>query len=174
MVWNLFPFKGDFSFGKSWKLLGNQIWTVQRLSHLGDLMFHQNLCMGCDAWAGTLSWWSCQSLVAQSCGFLNHVNSFLGGMSKLNTKFDAVSLLYSLSHFECDGHTVHMLTQWHLPPHWLVQRSHHCSCMSIPVHFPWLPGYIDGPQTILIILTVVGLFPDRPQYIYLCLRLYLS
>ena len=26
------------------------------------------------------------------------------------------SLLYSLSHFECDSHTVHMLTQWHLLP----------------------------------------------------------
>ena len=37
-------------------------------------------------------------------------------MFKLNTKFDADSLLYSLSHFECDSHTVHMLTQRHLPP----------------------------------------------------------
>ena len=37
-------------------------------------------------------------------------------MFKLNTKFDADSLLYSLSHFEYDGHTVHMLTQWCLPP----------------------------------------------------------
>ena len=34
----------------------------------------------------------------------------------LNAKFDAGSLLYLLSHFECDGHTVHMLTQWRLPP----------------------------------------------------------
>ena len=37
-------------------------------------------------------------------------------MFKLNAKFDADLLLYSLSHFECDGHTVHMLTQWHLLP----------------------------------------------------------
>ena len=37
-------------------------------------------------------------------------------MFKLNTKSDADSLLYLLSHLECDGHTVHMLTQWHLPP----------------------------------------------------------
>ena len=27
-----------------------------------------------------------------------------------------IFLFYSLSHFECDSHTVHMLTQWHLPP----------------------------------------------------------
>ena len=35
-------------------------------------------------------------------------------MLKLNTKFNANLLLYSHSHFECDGHTLHMLTQWHL------------------------------------------------------------
>ena len=34
----------------------------------------------------------------------------------LSAKFDADFLLYSLSHFECDGHTVHTLTQQHLPP----------------------------------------------------------
>ena len=45
---------------------------------------------------------------------LNHPNSFRGEMFKLHTKFDTDSLLYSLSHFECDGHTVHTLTQWHL------------------------------------------------------------
>ena len=33
-------------------------------------------------------------------------------MFKRNAKFDADFLLYSLSHFECDGHTAHMLTQW--------------------------------------------------------------
>ena len=47
---------------------------------------------------------------------LNHPNSFHGGMCKLNAKFDADLLLYSLSHFKCNSHTVHMLTQWHLPP----------------------------------------------------------
>ena len=34
--------------------------------------------------------------------------------------------------------------------------------MRIPVHSPWLPGYVDVTQTVLIILTMVGLFPDRP------------
>ena len=27
--------------------------------------------------------------------------------------------------------------------HWLVQWSRHCSHMRIPVHSPWLPGYIN-------------------------------
>ena len=37
-------------------------------------------------------------------------------MSKLNAKFDADLLLYFLSNFECDSHTVHTLTQWCLLP----------------------------------------------------------
>ena len=43
MVWNLFPFKGDFSFGKSQKSQGTKsgLQRVGRPSNLGDLMFHQ-------------------------------------------------------------------------------------------------------------------------------------
>ena len=65
---------------------------------------------------GALSWWSCQSPVVHSCGLLNHPNSFHEGMLKLNAKSDADSLLYSLSHFECNNNTVHMLTQQHPQP----------------------------------------------------------
>ena len=39
----------------------------------------------------------------------------------------------------------------------------HCSRMRIPLHSPWLPGYTDVIQTVLIILRVAGLFPDRPH-----------
>ena len=44
--------------------------------------------------------------------------------------------------------------------------------MLIPVHSPWPPGYIDVTQTVLIILTMAGLFPDRPHVlsIYLCVH----
>ena len=41
---------------------------------------------------------------------------FSRGMFKLNAKFDKDSLLYSLSYFECDGHTVHVFTQRCVPP----------------------------------------------------------
>ena len=37
-------------------------------------------------------------------------------MQNVNAKFDAHSLFYSLSHFECNVHIVYMLTQGHLPP----------------------------------------------------------
>ena len=59
-----------------------------------------------------------QPPVDHSCSLLNYLNSFHRGKFKLNTKFDADSLLYFLSHFECNGlnATLYMLTQWHLPP----------------------------------------------------------
>ena len=38
---DLFPFKGDFSFGKSQKLQGTKSELQGGLSHLGNLMFHQ-------------------------------------------------------------------------------------------------------------------------------------
>ena len=45
-------------------------------------------------------------------------------------------------------------------PHWLVWWSRHCSCMCIPVHSPWLLCYMDVLQTVLVILTMAGLFPE--------------
>ena len=35
--------------------------------------------------------------------------------------------------------------------------------MCIPVHSSWLPDYTDVLKTILVIFTVIGLFPDRPR-----------
>ena len=49
-------------------------------------------------------------------------------------------------------------------PHWLVQWSHCCSCMRIPVHSPWLPAYINVVQIILIILTMAGFFSKQTSY----------
>ena len=48
-------------------------------------------------------------------------------------------------------------------PHWPIQWSHHCSCICTPVHSPWLLVCINVVQTILIISTMAGLFPDRPH-----------
>ena len=86
---------------------------------------------------------------------------------KFNAKFDTDALLYLLSHFECSGRTVHTLTQLRLP-----QWSRHCSHMHSPVHSPWLPGYISIAQTVLIVLIMTGLFPDRTRTIYYILNMY--
>ena len=93
---------------------------------------------------------------------LNHLNSFCRGMFKLHAKFDVDSLPYLLSHFEWNSTQDTCSLNSICYPHWLVQWSRHSSCMCIPVHSSWLPGYMDVVQTILIILTMAGLFPDRP------------
>ena len=95
---------------------------------------------------------------------------FHGRMFKLNAKFDADFLLYLLSHLECDDLTVHMLTQWCLPPALTSTVKSSFSHMLIPVLSPWLPGYIDVVQDILVILTMAALLPGKLQtssYIYL-------
>ena len=117
--------------------------------------------MRCDAWVGMLLWWSCQSPVAHRGSLLNHLNSFRGGMFQLNAKFEADLVFYSLSHFECNSHTVHMLTQQHLSPP-LTSPVKSLLFMQVhPVHSLWLPGYINVAQTVLVILTMVRLFLDR-------------
>ena len=89
------------------------------------------------------AWWSYWSPVAHSCSLLNHPNSSCGGMFKLNAKFGADSLLYSLSHFECNGHTVHMLSEQHLllPVTSTVKSSlfmhGHSSPLSLAARLHW-------------------------------------
>ena len=82
-----------------------------------------------------------------------------------------LSLTQNLMQIHCSTHSVILnlaATQYTCSlngvyhPHWLVQWSHHCSHMHIPVHCPWLPANIDVTQTVLIVLTIVGLFLDRP------------
>ena len=46
--------------------------------------------------------------------------------------------------------------------------------MCIPVYSPWLPGYINVTETVLIILTTVGLFLDRPHIAVPFLFFYVS
>ena len=116
MVWNLFPSKGNLSLGESQKSRcaksgleqGRVTWLIWCFTKL--------LCSRRDTSVGTLLWWSCQSAVAYNCSLLNHPNSFQRAMFKFNAKFEVDLLHYLLSHFECNGHTVHMLTQWHLLP----------------------------------------------------------
>ena len=72
-------------------------------------------------------------------------------MLTLNAKLDADSLLYLLSHlnamatqYTCSLNSIHC-------PYSEVIIVH----IHIPVHSPWLPGYISVMQTILVILTIL-------------------
>ena len=90
-------------------------------------------------------------------------------MFKLNTKFDTDSLLYLLHHFECDSHTVHMLPQQRLPPPLssTVKSSLFTHACSSPLFLAARLHQVT--QTFLVILTMAGLFLDKPQYKLFCL-----
>ena len=119
---------------------------------------------------GVLSGWSCQSPAAHSCSLLTYPKVSVEECSRL---------MQNLMQILCSSHSVilnAMATQYTCSfnsiyhPQWLVQWSCHCSSMHTPVHSPWLPGYINVVQTILIILTMAGLFLDRPHCICLLLK----
>ena len=87
---------------------------------------------------------------------------FHRGMFRLNAKFDADSLLYSdilnvtATQYTCSLNGIHcpLLTS---TVKLLSARRH------MPVHSPWLPGYIDVAQTVLVTLTMAGLCLDIPH-----------
>ena len=65
MVWNLFPFIGDFSCGKSQKSQC-QIWVIGGWVTWVIWCLAKKLCERGDTGMGVLSLWSCQSSVAHS------------------------------------------------------------------------------------------------------------
>ena len=163
-VWNLFPYKSDFSFGKSQKSQGAKSGLyVGWVTWMIDIL--PKLCMRRDAWVGVL-WWSCQSPVPTAVAFwiiwtvsAEECSSLMQNFMQIHCFTCSVILNVMATQCTCSLKGIYC-------PHWLVQWSRHCSRMSILVLFPWLPGYSNVMQTIFIILTRVGVFPDRP-YIHI-------
>ena len=95
-VWSLFPFKGDFSFGKSQKLQGTKSGLWWGLSHLGDLMFrkktlHETWCVsGCVV----------MNLPVTSCPFLWPSESSIQSMEECS------SLMQNLMQTHCSTRSV--------------------------------------------------------------------
>ena len=147
------------------EVIGHQIWTVGE-GNCVIWCFTKKHCARHNAWSSTLSLWSCQSPVVHSYSLLNLLNSSHRGMFKLNAKLDgiccctcSVILNVMATQYTCSLNGVYC-------PQWLLQWSHHCSCMHIPVHSLWLPGYINVMQTILVILTMLDFFwTDLVYYI---------
>ena len=150
MVWNLFPFKGDFSFGKSQKSQGEQIWAVGGLSHLGDWMFgqntlHESWCMSehsCDEAANhqvptAAAFWVIPIVSTEECPSLTQ------NLMQICCSTGSVILSVTATQYTRSLNSIYH-------PLWLVQWSCPCSRMCIPVRSPWLPGHIDVTQTILI------------------------
>ena len=64
---------------------------------------------------------------------------------------------------ECDGHTLHKLSQRHLTADWLASRGSNCSRIRSKVSSDWLPSYIKATRPVLEIFKLVGYFLDSPR-----------
>jgi hypothetical protein len=62
---------------------------------------------------------------------------------------------------ECDGHTVHKVSQRHLTADWLAPRESGCLWTHSKDSSDWLPSYIKAKQPVLEIFKMAGYFPDR-------------
>ena len=84
---------------------------------------------------------------------------------RMGRSTDADSLICSLRHCECDGHTVHKLSQRRLTARWLAQGDSDCSWMRSKVSSDWLPSYIKATRPVLEIFKMAGYFSDRLVYL---------
>ena len=80
-----------------------------------------------------------------------------------------MKLICSLGHCECDGHTVHKLSQWRLTADWLDPRQNDCLRMHSNVSSDRLPSYIKANWPVLEIFKVAEYFPDSPRKYNCCI-----
>ena len=171
-VWNLFPFKGEKvlekpkshrapNLGCSGGWATWVIWCFTKNS-ARDVMHERARC-GDEAANHQVpiaaAFWIIWIVSVEECSSLTQ--------NLMQIHFSTCSVILN------DSHTVFMLTQWCLPSLLtsIVRLSLFMHAHSSPLS--WLPGYMDVSQTILFILTLAGLFPDRkictarPSEIYL-------
>ena len=126
--------------------------------------FDKKLCMRWDAWQAccdeaanqqlpiAADFWIIQIVSMEECPSLTQ------NLMQIHCCTRSVILNVTATQYTCSLNSIYH-------PQWLVQWSCHCSCMCVSVHSPWLPGYIDVMHTVLVILTMVGLFTDRPHIV---------
>jgi hypothetical protein len=76
--------------------------------------------------------------------------------------------------YECDGHTVHKLSQRRLTADWLAPRENDCLRMRSKVSSDWLPSYIKATRPVLEIFKMAGYFPHSPRMYRAALCCYIS
>ena len=64
---------------------------------------------------------------------------------------------------ECDGHTIHKLSQRRLTADWLAPQESDCSRMHIQVASDWIPSYIKATRPVPEIFKMTWYFPDSPR-----------
>jgi hypothetical protein len=82
-----------------------------------------------------------------------------------------MKLICSLGRCECDGYTLHKLSQRRLTADLLAPRESDCSRMHSKVFSDGLPNYIKATRPVLEIFKMAGYFPDSPRKQFRCFLL---
>ena len=165
MVWNPFPFKGYFSFGKRRHRVPNlgcrgaespEWFDVSPGNSARDVM-HEQAHYHDEAvnhqFPITAAFWIIWIISTKEC------SSLMQNLMQIHSSTCSVILNVMATQYTCSINGI-------CCPCWLVQWSRHCSHMHIPVNSPWLGGYINIVQTVLFILTMVALFPTDSVYLF--------
>jgi hypothetical protein len=104
--------------------------------------------------------------------FLGKISHHPGLSDPLQSRFGSLRLLIfpkakiavdSEEICECDGRTVHKLSQRRLTADWLAPRKSDCSRMRSKVSSGWLPSCIKATRRVLEIFKMVEYIPDKPR-----------
>ena len=137
------PFQRWFYFGEKPEVTWCQVLAVRRLSHLDDLMFHQKTLH--ETWY--IKWVRCHDEAANQQ--LPIAGAFwiiqIVSMEECSRWMQNLMQIHgsTCSFLMQQPHSTHAhSSESTTPTDWLVQWSCHCSRMRVPVHSPWLPGYV--------------------------------
>ena len=73
---------------------------------------------------------------------------------RMGRRIVVTKLICSLGHCECDGHTVHRLSQRRLTADWLALQESDSSRRDSKVSPDWLPCYIMATRPVLEIFKI--------------------
>ena len=181
MVWNLFPFKGDLSFGKRQKSQGTKCGPYRSWVTWMIWCFAKNLCTrhdGWEVWCGAeainhhwpiaAAFWIIQIVSTEEC------SSLMQNLIQIHCATHSVILNMVATQYTCSLNSIYY-------SHWLVQWSCHCSHMHIPVHSLWLPGYmckhscyINNGWTFSRQNIYISQWNAKEIHIYVCIYVYLT
>jgi hypothetical protein len=85
---------------------------------------------------------------------------------RIDRRIVVTKLTCSLGHCECDGYTVHKLSQLRLTADWLAPRECDCSRMDNKISSDWLPSYMKATRPVFEIFKMAGYLPGNPRLWY--------
>ena len=148
MVWNLFPFKGDISFGKSQKWQGAKSGLKGGWVTWVIWCFTKKLCTRHDAWALCCCDEAANHQLPIAAAFWIILIVSVDECSSLTQNLMQICCSTAILNVTATQHTGSL--SGICCPHWLVQWSRHRSHVCVPVHSPWLQVALMSHKSFLL------------------------